>query len=139
MKKILVVEDNSIDLSVVTKRLSAEGYEVASAVDGSEAVRVAGAFKPDLMVLDLTLMNEDRWNTPLWDGFTVLEWMRRVVPNANFPVVVYTNSPYSEIVARARATGVCSVFDKTEDIGELLAKITELLNDRKTQTRVLRN
>lgn len=129
MKKILVVEDNAIDRSVVTKRLQAEGYEVASAVNGSEAVRIAGTFNPDLMVLDLTLMSEDRWNTPLWDGFTVLEWMRRVVPNTKFPVVVYTSSPFLEIAGRARATGVRCVFEKTEDIGELLKKIQELLSD----------
>src|SRR5690349_11766275 len=93
-KRILVVEDNAIDRSILTSRLKAEGYEVVSASDGSEAVRTAGTFRPDLMVLDLTLMAEDRWNTPLWDGFTVVEWMRRVVPQAKFPIVIYTNSPF---------------------------------------------
>jgi CheY-like chemotaxis protein len=134
-EKILVVEDNAVDRSLLVKRLKAEGYDVTPAVDGSEAIRAVSTVKPDLMVLDLTLMTENRWNTPLWDGFTMLEWMRRVVPSAEFPVVVHTGSPFPDIAAKARSIGVRFVFEKNEDIRELLKGIRKILDEGRTETQ----
>lgn len=135
-EKILVVEDNAMDMSILTKRLSVEGYHVTRAVNGSAAIRAARADMPDLMILDLTLMNEERLNTPLWDGFSLLEWMRRTLPDMDTPVVIHTGSAYASVAAQARACGVSLVFEKSEDIGELLVAVRKVLNDRRPKRAV---
>lgn len=130
-EKILVVEDNAMDMSILAKRLSTEGYKVTRAVNGSAAIRAARTNMPDLMILDLTLMNEERLNTPLWDGFSLLEWMRRTLPDMNIPVVIHTGSAYASVAAQARACGVSLVFEKSEEIGELLVAVRKVLDERK--------
>src|SRR5689334_14601065 len=119
-ERILVVEDNAIEMSILAKRLIAQNYRVLRASSASEAVRAADLGNPDLMILDLTLIAEDRLNTPSWDGFSLLEWMRRILPGAGFPVIIHTGSPISSIATQARNIGVRCVFEKGEDLGELL-------------------
>jgi len=130
-EKILVVEDNAMDMSILTRRLSAEGYNVSRAINGSAAIRAARTNMPDLMILDLTLMSEERLNTPLWDGFSLLEWMRRTLPNMDIPVVIHTGSAYASVAAQARLCGVSLVFEKSEDIDELLAAVRMVLDERR--------
>jgi CheY-like chemotaxis protein len=135
-EKILVVEDNAMDMSILSKRLRAEGYKVMSAISGSDAIRAARTGKPDLMILDLTLMDGERLNTPLWDGFSLLEWMRRTVPGMDIPIIIHTGSDYSDIAAQARASGISSVFQKGEDLKEVLGTVRKTLDERKTKLAV---
>lgn len=132
-EKILVVEDNAIDMSLVAGRLLREGYVVARAISGIEAIRAARIEEPDLMVLDLTLIPEDRLNTPFWDGFSLLEWMNRVLPGAGFPVIVHTASPISAIATQVRKIGVRCVFQKGEDLEGLLSTVREVLDERQAK------
>jgi CheY-like chemotaxis protein len=131
-ERILVVEDSAVDRSILVKRLQSAGFEVTSAVDGSEAIRAVTAVKPHLMILDLTLLTDDWWNTPLRDGFTTLEWLRRVHPAAAFPVIVHTSSPLESIAAKAQATGVRLVFHKSGDLGELVKAVRAILDEGRT-------
>ena len=130
-EKILVVEDNAVDMSLVAGRLAGAGYTVVRAISGIEAIRAARVEEPDLMVLDLTLIPEDRLNTPLWDGFSLLEWMNRVLPGAGFPVIVHTASPISAVAVQARKIGVRCVFEKGEDLEGLLSTVRDVLDERK--------
>ena len=67
--RILVVEDsNAIRLPVVTA-LSAQGFELASAADGSDLEKLLPSFAPDLVILDVML--------PGRDGFELLQLVRR--------------------------------------------------------------
>ena len=61
--RILVVDDEESITQLVSTVLRYEGFEVESALDGKAAIKVARAFKPDLVVLDVML--------PDWDGFEV--------------------------------------------------------------------
>lgn len=135
-EKILVVEDNAVDMSLLSGRLAREGYTVIRAVSGTEAMRAARIDEPDLMVLDLTLVAEDRLMTPLWDGFSLVEWMHRVLPGTGFPVIVHTASPISAVATQARKIGIRCVFQKGEDLDELLFKIRETLDERQSRKAV---
>jgi DNA-binding response OmpR family regulator len=53
--KILVVEDDAAILSGLVDLLAGEGFEVCSATDGNEALRVYQARKPDLILLDIMI------------------------------------------------------------------------------------
>jgi len=67
--KILVIDDEPNIVNLVTAYLKPEGYEVYTAEDGLKGLKVARAFKPDLIVLDVML--------PGMDGIEVLTRLRR--------------------------------------------------------------
>jgi CheY-like chemotaxis protein len=82
MTKILVVEDSKF-LRVATERaLTHAGYEVSSAGDGEQALRVAGEKLPDLILLDMML--------PKMGGPEVLRALKKDPATAEIPVVVLT-------------------------------------------------
>ncbi len=57
MKKILIIEDEPDVVRVVERRLKANGYEVLTASDGQEGLRLARKICPSLVILDLILPN----------------------------------------------------------------------------------
>jgi two-component system cell cycle response regulator DivK len=60
-KRVLVVEDDEDNRRIVTKILSLDGYEIAEAVDGAEALVMAREWHPDLILLDLGLPGLNGW------------------------------------------------------------------------------
>jgi len=69
MTKILVIDDEPSIIKLVSAYLRPEGYEVYTAADGHAGLKAAGAFKPDLIILDLML--------PGMDGIELLTRLRR--------------------------------------------------------------
>jgi CheY-like chemotaxis protein len=63
MKKILVVDDESDILFVISKMLEREGYETVKAESGEKAVEVLKETKPDLILLDVMMPGWDGWET----------------------------------------------------------------------------
>jgi len=61
--KILVVDDDEHDLELTRRVLADEGYEVVTASDGREAVQRARTERPDLIVLDVMMPEQDGWDT----------------------------------------------------------------------------
>ncbi|MEW5932614.1 MAG: response regulator, partial [Bacillota bacterium] len=77
--KVLVVEDEAVLLSTLKFNLEKEGYAVATARDGWEALEAARAEKPDLVILDIML--------PELDGIEVCRHLRR---ESAVPVIMLT-------------------------------------------------
>src|SRR3970040_74435 len=69
MTKILVIDDEPSIVNLVSAYLKPEGYEVFTATDGPSGLKMAKAYKPDLVVLDLML--------PGMDGIEILTRLRR--------------------------------------------------------------
>ncbi len=82
-KKILVVDDESRIVDLVTSMLSKHGYDVVSASDGVEALEQVKDLKPDLVLLDIMM--------PKMDGTTVAEELRSRRDTENLPVVFLTS------------------------------------------------
>jgi DNA-binding response OmpR family regulator len=78
--KILVVDDEPDIVQVVSGRLTREGYAVATAFDGEEALTKFAAFDPDLVLLDLTM--------PKLNGFEVLKQIREKYKDRWRPVII---------------------------------------------------
>lgn len=57
--KVLVVDDEQDIVEILTYNLKKEGYEVASAYDGAKAVKIAAKFKPEVILLDIMMPNQD--------------------------------------------------------------------------------
>jgi len=120
-KKILIVEDDHVLLSVLTKKLTLEGYQVVKAIDGEEALIVVRREHPDLILLDLLL--------PKKDGITVLRELRSDARGAKIPVIVLTN--LSRVVTDKQIADheIKDYLVKAEwDINEVIEKVKKELS-----------
>jgi DNA-binding response OmpR family regulator len=128
-KRILLVEDDLVVLKVMESRLLTEGFEVITATDANEAMRSAHEQKPDLMVLDLTLISDSALNGII-DGFGLLHWLRYTSSDADFPVIIHTADTSSRVDIQAEACKVCAVFRKGDDLNDLVASVRKALYDQ---------
>ncbi|MFN8221789.1 MAG: response regulator [Gaiellales bacterium] len=99
--RVLTAEDNPITRADLRLILEEGGYDVSDARDGEEAVRVARATKPDLILLDLSL--------PGLDG---VEAASRIRAERKVPFVAITGYADGSLVSRARGAGAASVVLK---------------------------
>jgi len=120
---VLIVEDEALVSEIVRRAVEAAGYQVAgSAADGAEALKLAAATHPDVILMDIDL--------PDVDG---LEVVRRLQAHSPLPVVVLTAHETPELIARAGAVGVGAYLTKPPNVRELdrairisLARFAEL-------------
>ncbi len=117
-KKILVVEDEDNLRELVQSRLEKEGFEVATAADGFQAVVKARAFQPDLVILDLMI--------PKMDGYTVCR-LFKASGMAHIPVIMFTARSSPDDVRRGLDMGADAYVCKPFESSVLMTKITELL------------
>ncbi len=118
-KRILIVEDQEDNRRIMRDLLTDAGFEVIEAVNGNEALSVAEAERPDLIVMDIQL--------PELDG---LEATRRIKANPalrHIPVIAVTSYALSGDNERAMAAGCDAYFAKPVSPRKLLAKIREYL------------
>ena len=80
--KILVVDDEPEAVELVEFNLKQAGFDVATAVDGAEALKKARAVSPALILLDLML--------PEIDGLEVCKLLRRDPATAGIPIIMLT-------------------------------------------------
>ena len=116
MKRILVVEDEPTILAAVVTRLRAEGFQVATAVDGPSAVAAAAAGVPDLVVLDVML-----------PGFDGLEVCRRIQSVQSVPVLMLTARSDETDMLIGLGVGADDYLTKPFSMRELVARVRVLL------------
>jgi len=116
-RQILVVDDDSDVIDLITTRLIVGGYKVATARNGAEAMRALKDLRPDAMVLDI--------NMPIVDGFGVLEWMRNL-STVKPPTLVLTARHNAQDVAKAIRLGAKDYLAKPFDDRMLLARVARL-------------
>jgi len=127
-KRILVVDDDPVVRRKMFLRLKNNGYEVISAVDGAEAVSASRKQKPDLILLDISFPPDVAHGGGVaWDGFRIIEWLRRLDESRNIPVIVISGSDPEKCKARALAKGAIAFFQKPVDDDELLDVIEKTL------------
>jgi two-component system response regulator MprA len=129
-KKILVVDDNPVIVTALSLKLTSAGYDVVTATDGSEAVSAVRKQKPDLILLDISFPPDVAHGGGVpWDGFIIIEWLRRIDEAKNIPVIVITGSDTQKYRERALATGAIGFFHKPVDNDGLLDVIKKTLSE----------
>jgi len=119
MKKILLVEDNEMNRDMLSRRLVRNGYQVLLAVDGEQAVNVAAADLPDLVLMDMSL--------PVIDGWEATRRIKAAAPTAHIPIIALTAHAMAGDREKAMAAG-CDDYDtKPIELARLIGKIEALL------------
>ncbi|HET6908608.1 MAG TPA: response regulator transcription factor [Mycobacteriales bacterium] len=115
--RLLVVDDepNIVDLLATSLRFA--GFEVATARNGTEALRVAEQFRPDLLVLDVMM--------PGIDGFTVVRRLRQ--EGQSIPVVFLTAKDATEDKVTGLTLGGDDYVTKPFSLEEVVARIRSVL------------
>jgi two-component system, cell cycle response regulator DivK len=131
-RTILVVDDNNVVLKAFELKLKALGFKVLTATDGSGAVSLARQDRPDLIVLDINFPPEVSSTGLQWDGFNIMEWMRRFREVAEIPVIVITSGDPAKYKARAMASGASAFFQKPINHEEFLIAVRRILGQNKT-------
>jgi two-component system response regulator MprA len=117
--RVLVVEDDEDIALALQRSLRMEGYEVRIAADGEAALDHAGAFHPDLVVLDLGL--------PKLDG---IEVARRLREGGDVPILMLTARDALEARVEGLDSGADDYLVKPFERQELLARLRALLRRR---------
>ena len=126
-RRILVVDDERNVRAAVAQLLSCEGYEVLAAADGSEALNHAQHDNPDLMLLDLALPS-DPFGGGNFDGFGVMQWLKRRVTEREIPIIILTGRHDAAARNRAAELGAVGYFTKPFVGTELLEAIRAVLS-----------
>jgi CheY-like chemotaxis protein len=96
-RRVLLAEDDRFLRRAAESRLRQNGFTVLPAVDGEEALKVARAERPDLILLDLIM--------PKLQGFEVLKALKQDPATAPIPVIVLSNLGQDEDLKRAMELG----------------------------------
>ena len=122
MTKILLVEDDQSLREIYGIRLTAEGYEIASAGDGEAALALAVKERPDLIISDVMM--------PKISGFDMLDILRSTSETANIKVIMMTALSADDQKARGESLGADRFLVKSQvGIEDVVNAVHEVLND----------
>jgi len=117
--RILVADDNAMNLDIIRTRLAAHGYEILIAADGEEALDAARRERPDLILLDIMM--------PKLDGLEVCRRIRADPGLPFMPIVSVTASREPRAVVAALEAGGDEYLTKPVDQGALIARVKSML------------
>jgi CheY-like chemotaxis protein len=129
-KRILIVDDDSVTRDVLSRLLNGVGYQILTAIDGSQAVSMARHEKPDLILLDIIFPPDVAHGGGIsWDGFLIIDWLRRQEEAKNIPIFMMTMADPAQYQNRALAKGAAAFFHKPIDHEALLAAIQKTIGE----------
>ncbi len=117
-KTILIVEDEAVLSQAMSFKFTKEGFEVKTASNGAEALKILKEGSIDFMVLDLIM--------PVMTGFEVIEAMRKT--HLSVPLIVLSNLGQKEDMDKIAQLGVMDYHIKANTpISELVVMVKEKL------------
>ena len=118
---ILLVEDNEINRTMLTRRLKRAGLDVLTAEDGEQALSIMRSEEPALVLMDMTL--------PILDGWTACEQAKNDRAINSIPIIALTAHAMASDRERALAAGCREYQTKPIAFPGLLEKIYALLEE----------
>ena len=118
--RILAVDDSPTILEMIKAILIAGGYDVITASDGSEALDVARAEKPDLILLDVML--------PKLDGYRVCRLLKFDQNYKDIPIIMLTAKTEEQAMATGIRTGANQYLTKPVEPERLLTAVADELS-----------
>lgn len=128
-QRILLIEDDKMLLDMYAGKFIREGYEIMTAENGSEGLKLAKEQKPDLILLDIIL--------PKLDGFSALKEIRKDETIKNTPVILLTNLGQDQDIQKGKALGADDYFVKANHTPtEVVEKVRTLLSRPKKKKEI---
>jgi pilus assembly protein CpaE len=117
--KVLVVDDDRMIRKILEVALDREGYQVVTAVDGSDALQQVRVHHPDIVVTDKMM--------PIMDGFEFTRRLRRDPEFLHLPILILTSQSELEDKLNAFEAGADDYLPKPFETAELAVRLTALL------------
>ncbi|NNU16685.1 response regulator [Parvularcula sp. ZS-1/3] len=118
-KKILIVEDNELNMKLFHDLLEVQGYQIVGTGDGNAAFGIAKAEQPDLILMDIQL--------PEKSGLDVTREIKADETTREIPVIAVTAFAMREDEERIRAAGCDDYLAKPISVTEFLEKVKRVL------------
>ena len=119
-KKVLIVEDNELNMKLFHDLLEAQGYDILETREGLQALSLAREHRPDLILMDIQL--------PEISGLEVTKWLKEDEELASIPVVAVTAFAMKGDEERIREGGCEAYISKPISVAHFLDTIRKLLD-----------
>ena len=118
-KRVLVVEDNELNMKLFRDLLQANGFQVLETRDGIEALKIARDQALDMILMDIQL--------PEVSGLEVAKWIKDDPNLGNIPIIAVTAFAMKGDEEKMREGGCDAYLAKPISVGPFLEKVKELL------------
>src|SRR5579885_805167 len=118
-KRVLIVEDNDLNMKLFHDLLEAHGYDTLQTKDGLEALKLAREYRPDLILMDIQL--------PEVSGLEVTKWLKDDQELKAIPVIAVTAFAMKGDEERIREGGCEAYLSKPISVGKFIETIRHFL------------
>ena len=118
--KILIMDDNQTNCSLLITFLEELGFEVSEAINGKEGLEKVESFQPDLILVDLVM--------PVMDGFEITQSLRNNPKFEDTPIIIISANAMFDAQLSSYRLGCNAFLPKPIDLNLLLKSITQLLS-----------
>jgi len=122
-KKILLIEEELVQIKLLKLRFNSLGYELDYALDGESGFKKAKEIVPDVILLVVRM--------PKVDGFEACRRLKADPATKKVPVMIFTAVEDPELGAKSKACGADDIILKPYDSAELAEKVRKLLKEHK--------
>ncbi|MEP1142871.1 MAG: response regulator [Henriciella sp.] len=119
-RKVLIVEDNALNMRLFSDLLEASGYETLQCVDGAKAVGIALDANPDLIIMDIQL--------PEVSGLDITRWLKDDERTALIPVLAVTAFAMRTDEMLVREAGCEGYLSKPIQVRSFLKTVDDLIS-----------
>ena len=120
-KRVMIVEDNELNMKLFNDLLEAQGYETVQTRNGLEALDLARAHQPDLILMDIQL--------PEVSGLEVTKWLKEDDSLQRIPVIAVTAFAMKGDEERIRQGGCEAYISKPISVMKFLETVKSYLGD----------
>ena len=119
VKKVLIVEDNELNMKLFNDLLEAHGYLTLQTKDGVEALRMARQHRPDLILMDIQL--------PEVSGLEVTKWLKEDDELKSIPVIAVTAFAMKGDEEKIREGGCEAYIAKPISVASFMRTVEQFL------------
>ena len=120
-RKVLIVEDNTLNMRLFSDLLEASGYETLQCVDGAKAVGIALEETPDLIIMDIQL--------PEVSGLDITRWLKDDERTSEIPVLAVTAFAMRTDEMLVREAGCEGYLSKPIQVRSFLKTVDDLMSN----------
>ena len=121
MAKILIVEDNEMNIRLFADLLKSKSHQVFECMDGTKALAMVQALRPDLVLMDIQM--------PGIDGLTITQMIRKTPDVAHTRVIAVTAFAMDGDAERIMSSGVNAYIPKPISIEPFLQTVNRVLTE----------